>query len=230
VQTSSKFCKVSLEDETLIFCPKLDDRLGVYTILDLLPKLGVKMDILLTENEEIGQSTAADFLSDKQYNWMVEFDRCGTTTVSYDYDWDDFLRCCFDVAYGTFSDICYLEHLNCKGMNVGVGYHDEHSTRAYCVLEQYWFQIARFLLFYEQYAAISFPHTPSVVKRYESCGYTWGDDSDNDEDNGPTVAWCQNCQMEKRECDLEKFGTNRVCKDCGEDVYDWLDSLRNVDD
>ena len=37
--------------------PQLDDRLGAHVILNVLPNLGVKTDILLCDSEEIGQST-----------------------------------------------------------------------------------------------------------------------------------------------------------------------------
>ena len=39
----------------------LDDRLGAYIILDLLPKLGINVDVLLTVGEEQGRSTANFF-------------------------------------------------------------------------------------------------------------------------------------------------------------------------
>ena len=34
------------------FAPQLDDRLGVYCLLGLLPKMGIQLDILLTTGEE----------------------------------------------------------------------------------------------------------------------------------------------------------------------------------
>lgn len=148
---------VKLTDETLIYNTKLDDRLGVYTILDMLPKLGVKADILFTENEEIGRSTASDFISEKQYNWVVEFDRTGTGYVSYSYDFSapsKFLK----HNIGSISDICYLEHLGCKAFNVGVAYYDEHSNRCYMSLDEYLDQISLFISFYNKYKTEKFEH------------------------------------------------------------------------
>ncbi len=46
---------------TVVFSRALDDRLGAYIILELLPLLGLKYDILLTVGEESGLSTAAHF-------------------------------------------------------------------------------------------------------------------------------------------------------------------------
>ena len=53
--------------------PTLDDRLGIYTIMSLLPSIfgGEWADILITEGEETGNSTAADFVTDKEYNWIL---------------------------------------------------------------------------------------------------------------------------------------------------------------
>lgn len=59
-----------------IFNAQLDDRLGAYLLLHTLTKmLGPKaFDILLTEDEEAGKSTAYDFETEKQYNWMFSLD------------------------------------------------------------------------------------------------------------------------------------------------------------
>src|SRR3990167_3487637 len=54
----------------LIMAAQLDDRLGVHIGLDILPRLGVKTDILLTTDEEKGGSTSEYFVPTKQYNWI----------------------------------------------------------------------------------------------------------------------------------------------------------------
>lgn len=64
----------------------LDDRLGAYVILEMLPRLGVTTDWLLTTDEEMGESTAAEFSSEKPYHWTFQFDRGGTDVVMYDYE------------------------------------------------------------------------------------------------------------------------------------------------
>lgn len=148
VQQGHKTATVQLAGETLIFNPRLDDRLGAYTILRLLPKLGIEVDILLTENEEKGASTAQAFDTKKQYNWIVEFDRAGDDAVIYDYTWGDIIKGYFKKGLGSFSDITCLEHLGCQAVNIGVGYQDCHSPRAYFVLEQYVAQIRRFIKFH----------------------------------------------------------------------------------
>jgi hypothetical protein len=80
------WCELTqLSHDTLVFSPKLDDRLGAYVILELLPKLGINVDVLLTTDEESSNSTAMEFKTQKQYNWMVEFDRAGRDAVLYQY-------------------------------------------------------------------------------------------------------------------------------------------------
>ncbi|OVE73922.1 hypothetical protein BVX94_02285 [bacterium B17] len=160
VQKGNHMAVAKLKGETLVFNPKLDDRLGVYTILEVLPKLGVSTDVLLTENEERGRSTAAYFQTDKKYNWIVEFDRRGDDVVTYVYNWERVVGKFFETGMGSFSDISELEHLGCKAMNVGIGYHDEHSKRAYFVIEDYVTQIERFVGFYGKYRDKRFKHEP----------------------------------------------------------------------
>lgn len=142
----------------------LDDRLGAYVILELLPRLGVVADWLLTTDEEAGDSTAADFDTDKRYHWMFQFDRGGTDVVMYDYETPELVRVVESsgarVGTGSFSDICFLDHLGCAGFNWGVGYRDYHSPRAHAWLEDTFTMVARFLRFHAANAATAFPHTP----------------------------------------------------------------------
>ena len=65
---SKDFVKYRVLGSDYVFSPNLDDRLGVYTILDYLPKHGINMDILLTENEEKCLSSAYNFKTSKKYN------------------------------------------------------------------------------------------------------------------------------------------------------------------
>jgi len=120
-------------DAELYFNPYLDDRLGVYTILHLLPSLGINMDFLFTLGEETGNSTARIFKPNKKYNWIVEFDRRGEDVVDYsfcDLDLEARLKeAGFCMGFGSFSDICLMEGGGCKAFNVGIGYFNEHSTR-----------------------------------------------------------------------------------------------------
>lgn len=150
VQSSRKFQVF----KKTIQSPRLDDRLGVYTLLDLLPSMGIKLDVLLCEDEEIGQSTAQYFTTEKEYNWIVEFDRGGDDVVQYQFETNESIELLesygFTVGYGSYTDICELDELGIMAFNVGVGYEKPHSLYAFMRIKEYESQIQKFVEFYLQ--------------------------------------------------------------------------------
>jgi hypothetical protein len=192
----------------MVISGALDDRLGAYVILHLLPKMGVTCDWLLTVGEESGQSTAELFDGQgKKYDWVIEFDRGGTDVVMYQYEDEDSVTavetCGATVGHGSFSDIAYLEQLGVKAFNWGVGYQgDYHSERGYAYLNDTFAMVAKYLRFHEQNAGMVMPHDPEA--RWYSC-------RDND-DNGD----CTTCGK-KDVVDLAAgyCGYCGVCQDCG---------------
>lgn len=156
----------------------LDDRLGVYIGLELLPRLGLNNDWLLTTGEEGGNSTGqwfdteAHFLDGKVYDWVIEFDRGGTDVVMYQYEnWA--MKALVEksgarVGIGAYSDISYMEHLRVKMFNWGVGYQDYHSTRGHAYLWDTWKMVAHYLNFHAQNAGTRFEHTPKPKVKYGS--------------------------------------------------------------
>lgn len=163
------FDMVDFAGKRRVFSPNLDDRLGAYVIIDLLPKYGVKYDLLLTTGEERGMDTAQFFKSKKQYKWMFEFDRTGTDAVMYMYKDPETTKLVesygWDTAHGSMSDISYLEQLGCKGFNFGVGYHDYHSVYAYADLPETAWSVQNFLRFYAEQKDTFLPHvkTPAYT-------------------------------------------------------------------
>ena len=157
----------------------LDDRLGAYVILRLLPALGITCDWLLTVGEESGASTAEDFRPGKDYDHVIEFDRTGTDVVMYQYE--DEASCLAveaagaRVGSGSFSDIAYLEHLGVKAFNWGVGYRGNyHSEEGYALLNDTFAMTARYLRFHEQNAGITMPHEPDGWRtRRDDDGLSW---------------------------------------------------------
>ena len=216
-----RICRfVTTEGGLVVFSRALDDRLGAYIILDLLPKLGLNYDILLTVGEESGRSTAAYFdqPDGKQYDYMIEFDRGGTDVVMYQYDDTevrDLVKACgARVGDGSFSDISYLGHLGIKGFNWGVGYQDYHGPRAHAFLDDTFMMVAKYLKFAEQNDGVAMPHYEadepswygSPSRRQQS---VWWDDDDYcegpnnghtfdylaDEDNPEDAAWARDVDM-----------------------------------
>lgn len=168
-----------------VWSSRLDDRLGVYVLLDVLPKLGVHVDVLLTDDEERGKSTAQYFRPVKHdYSWMFQFDRRGTDAVCYDYKgFEDVAARFFKVGVGSFSDICSLDHLGICGLNVGTAYYDEHSLGSYADLGQLAKQVKRFAALYKSHCFEPIPHNnvdPAL----------WWDEPESGLQEYYRCAWC----------------------------------------
>ncbi len=155
-------------DGERVYCPALDDRLGVHLLLDVLPLLGVRFDLLLTDGEERGCSTARWFVPPRRYNWMFSFDRAGTDVVLYQYDTPESRRLLhragFRVGVGSYSDIADLWFLGCAGFNFGCGYHGQHRLDCYADLGETREMVARFVAFWELHRARRLARRLSRIK------------------------------------------------------------------
>jgi hypothetical protein len=166
----------------------LDDRLGWYTICKLIGSCGVKADVLLTDHEERGASTAEFHKLFKRYNWVAELDRRGDDVVTYNMtspDFDEQLKKHFKrVGNGSFSDICLFKkyHKVCC-VNVGIGYYKAHAKDSYVDIEEHDKQIERFLEFYKENYNRRFNREALPVKAQQwqrqnwnnyGCGYGYG--------------------------------------------------------
>jgi hypothetical protein len=151
----------------VVKAPQLDDRLGAYIILDLLPKLGLKYDLLLCDGEEQGLSTARQFIPHKNYKWAFEFDRQGTDSVLYDYEsnekWRKAVAGFSRIGCGSFSDISELTDWGFCAVNWGCGYHLQHSFNCYADLRDTSKMVAQFVKFYKAYRHKTFKYTYKPV-------------------------------------------------------------------
>ena len=149
-------------DGDRVFSPALDDRLGVYLLSDLLPLFGVKFDLLLTDGEERGCSTARWFVPPRRYRWMFSFDRAGTDVVMYQYDTPAnrrlLHRAGFRVGVGSYSDIADLDFLGCAGFNFGCGYHRQHKPDCHADLGETREMVVRFVRFWRRARRDHLPH------------------------------------------------------------------------
>ena len=200
-------CTITPTAAGLLACSGgLDDRLGAYVILEMLPRLGVNCDILLTTDEEMARSTGIEFVPTKSYNWMIQFDRGGTDVVMYQYETDELVdlveNCGAHVGVGSYSDIADLDHLGCAGFNWGVGYQDYHSPRSHAWLDDTFRMVARFVKFYHQNADkyLSYDLRSQNTSMYGllkvDCGH-WVDidDPTSYDEDGHTVI-CAECAEE----------------------------------
>jgi hypothetical protein len=167
------FRPVKFAEDTKIFCQTLDDRLGLYILLEYLQHAKIKIDILMTTDEEKMASTGLYFGPPKQYNWMFMFDRGGTDAVTYKYG-DEQLKYKlgkhnFEHNIGTYSCITDMEHVGCKGINFGVGYHDNHGEYAWASRKELYSQLRKFIDFFREYETTFMPHDEDLnrfVSRY----------------------------------------------------------------
>lgn len=179
----------------------LDDRLGAYVILDLLPKLGLAVDLLLTTDEESGRSTARDFalaVDDPPWNWAIEFDRGGTDVVLYQYETPELVelvrRSGARVGTGSYSDVVDLDTLGIAGLNWGVGYQDYHSPRSHAWLYDTFRMVAHFERFYLENADTLLEHDSDAASwlNYEDEAWTEADCGHMVDlaDPRDSAAWC----------------------------------------
>lgn len=206
-----------------VVSPVLDDRLGVHIILDVLPKLDLKYDILLTTGEEHCNSTAQHFVAPRQYKWMFEFDRRGTDVVLYQYENGKTIDAVQSVGavigLGSYTDLVDLDHLGCTGFNWGCAYNLEHTYRCYVDLESCKYMIGLFVDFYWEYRDTVFKHTAGYdYYKSKYYGYDWDDKDDlweyrhNDERITEDCEWCGSPDILQ---DSDVDGINaRLCRDC----------------
>ena len=161
-------------------CPQLDDRLGAWMCIDVMSRAGIECDVLLCDSEEQGNSTAQYFESPKQYNWIMEWDRQGGGVVMYDYETVELMSTLRSYDYkteqGSFTDICELQDLGCKGFNFGVGYHKQHSHECYANLAETWDSFRKFQSFYYDYKDQHLEHEKveyQPITYYPQYRYKW---------------------------------------------------------
>ena len=166
LDTVLPFSKFELTSKNILVCETLDDRLGVWVLLYVLPNLGINCDILLTTGEEKCSSSAKWFTSPKSYNWIFQFDRAGDSNVLYQYESKRLIKALkrfgLGVGIGSYSDICELGHLGVCGINFGTGYFNNHSPLAFCDLSMLYSQVFKFRSFYTAYKNTRFKYDPNT--------------------------------------------------------------------
>jgi hypothetical protein len=202
-----------------IHASTVDDRIGVYMLLHGLPALGINCDVLLTDHEEIGMSTAQYFAPRKEYNWMFSFDRMGADVVCYQYETPKLRggleECGFSVGDGIWSDISYMEYMEVCGFNVGCGMHDYHSKAAYVDINELLAQAASFRYFWTFYEGTRFDWSPGEFCGASAQDWYWDDDVQVMGDL--THETCDYCGVWDYSKAMHKYLDSNLCDGC----YDW---------
>lgn len=174
-----------IDNRRCVQAGQVDDRVGVWLLLDVLPTMlaDVEFDVLLTTDEECGQSSASEVTEALNYNWVFQFDRRGTDFVDYGLASQKFIKAfkrTTGIAHGmgSFSDICSLDDGAGSRVNIGTGYYNEHSPDAHVDLAETWQQVTRFCKFANKYAETAFPvaqrRRRKSIKRASSYSENWG--------------------------------------------------------
>lgn len=216
-------CTFDGKKDVAIYNGSLDDRLGAYVICNLLPSMGLNYDILLTEGEELGRSTAAYFESIKAYNWMFSFDRRGDDVVMYQYDNKESRKLLKDFGLkpgiGSFSDISWLDHLGCTGFNFGTGYYNEHSKNHFASMNVLKGQVTKFVNFFHANKDVKMPFT-EIKDDYKGYGRYYLpsklDQEWRDYDKGYLYSdfYCDLCGDDVSQEKLTEYRGFRICESC----------------
>ena len=222
---------IAKSDNNIIWNCQLDDRLGAWMILHLLPEMGINMDVLLTTGEESCMSTAQFFSAQKDYNWLVEFDRSGTDVVTYQYresDWKKELSIYRNINHGSYSDISELGHLGVCGANWGVGYYSHHWHTSRFRISEMWQTANLFELFYKNNKEKKFKHTPCVSAYSDWRGTYYGRwRAETDAYHGSTNASVSEPSLdcwedEHRDAYRDQLGYPAVNSYYDSDGYQWI--------
>ena len=123
-----------------------DDRAGIFAAMQII-RSGLHPHILFTTNEEIGGLGADAFIEDftkppAEINYIIQLDRRGSNDcVFYDchnYQFYDYIESFgFVTNHGSFSDISFICPIwDIAGVNLSVGYYDEHTQQEMLFLGQ----------------------------------------------------------------------------------------------
>jgi hypothetical protein len=186
------------EGSNRIVSGALDDRLGVAIILDILPHFMPEFafDILLTDDEETGNSTARDFSQDYlaggewgeyidsrllNYQFIFEFDRMGVDAATYDFGNSKASNLLSDTGWeesqGSFTDICDLDSFDLWACNFGCGYHNQHTRSCSVDLRELYINLLKFSYFVEELGDTVLYNEPKPRYRGWSNAYNYSKSS-----------------------------------------------------
>ena len=126
-----------------------DDRCGIYMILEILKRTDYRPYIVFCEDEEIGCVGSRKFTTTNHiYDladcyFMIELDRRGNNDIVFyddinsDFHYNVAIVTGYNEEWGSCSDISYLAPAaGISAVNISCGYHNEHTTDEYVVLEE----------------------------------------------------------------------------------------------
>ena len=226
------------ERHNVMFSPQglgADDRAGVFAIVQII-RGGQKPHVIFTTDEERGALGAMKLsLLDCPFTnlkYIIQLDRRGSDDcVFYDCDNEDFVEYIesfgFTWNYGSFTDISELcPSWKIAGVNLSVGYRDEHSETEVLFVGQLLATISKVKKMLNAAAeAPVFKYIPMANTPYGKDWYTWNKNTYSWSDNNEVMK-CHNCKKYFMEEELfpavmlDKT-TKFFCPDCLVDNVAW---------
>ena len=226
------------ERHNVIWSPQglgADDRAGVFAIVQII-RGGQKPHVIFTTDEEYG-ALGAMKLSKldcpfTNLKYIIQLDRRGSDDcVFYDCDNEDFVEYIesfgFTWNYGSFTDISELcPSWQIAGVNLSVGYRDEHSVTEVLFVGQLLATINKVKKMLNAAAeAPVFKYIPMANTPYGKDWYTWNKNTYSWSDSNEVMK-CHNCKKYFMEEELfpavmlDKT-TKFFCPDCLVDNVAW---------
>ena len=207
-----------------------DDRAGIFAIIKVLQS-GLRPSVILTTDEETG-AIGASALAEKDcpipdLKYMIQLDRRGTNDcVFYDCYNPDFIQYVekfgFVEHWGSFSDISVLMPAwKICGVNLSVGYKDEHSVSEVLQIKPLYDTIAKVRKMLQEEDIPKYEYRELKTQWYNS--FSRNMDGWSEQVYGAHCAGCKNLMSEydmypvKAKNGMTKF----FCTDCIVDQVHW---------
>ena len=212
-----------------------DDRAGIFAIVQII-RGGQKPHVIFTTDEEYGALGAMELSKldcpFTNLKYIIQLDRRGSDDcVFYDCDNEDFVEYIesfgFTWNYGSFTDISELcPPWQIAGVNLSVGYRDEHSATEVLFVGQLLATINKVKKMLNAAAeAPVFKYIPMANTPYGKDWYTWNKNTYSWSDSNEVMK-CHNCKKYFMEEELfpavmlDKT-TKFFCPDCLVDNVAW---------
>ena len=226
------------ERHNVMFSPQglgADDRAGVFAIIQII-RGGQKPHVIFTTDEEYGALGAMELSKldcpFTNLKYIIQLDRRGSDDcVFYDCDNEEFVGYIesfgFTWNYGSFTDISELcPSWKIAGVNLSVGYRDEHSETEVLFVGQLLATISKVKKMLNAAAeAPVFKYIPMANTPYGKDWYTWNKNTYSWSDSNEVMK-CHNCKKYFMEEELfpavmlDKT-TKFFCPDCLVDNVAW---------
>ena len=194
------------ERHNVMFSPQglgADDRAGVFAIIQII-RGGQKPHVIFTTDEEYGALGAMELSKldcpFTNLKYIIQLDRRGSDDcVFYDCDNEEFVEYIesfgFTWNYGSFTDISELcPSWKIAGVNLSVGYRDEHSETEVLFVGQLLATISKVKKMLNAAAeAPVFKYIPMANTPYGKDWYTWNKNTYSWSDSNEVMK-CHNCK------------------------------------